>query len=217
MMTWWNSLNLTEQTFACIAIPATLILILQTIFLLFSSFGGDSHDFGTGHDTDFDSDGDMDHDLHIEHAHIEHSHEHGHNFHDAGLRVFTIRGFVTFFCIFGWTGLALMRNGVNSTISIVSSIVLGFIAMIFVAFVLVQFLKLQSNGAVNVDNAIGVSGNVYLTIPANRDGKGKVSAVVSGRYSEFDAVTDENNAIPTNSEVNVVGVTGNNMLVVVKK
>ena len=39
---WWNSLSLVSQIFACVAIPATLILLVQTflLFLLLALFIG---------------------------------------------------------------------------------------------------------------------------------------------------------------------------------
>lgn len=46
MVAWWNSLTGLEQAFAYLAIPATLILVIQTLLLL----------FGLGHDGDADVD-----------------------------------------------------------------------------------------------------------------------------------------------------------------
>ena len=39
---WWNSLSLVSQVFACVAIPATMILLIQTLLLF----------FGVGEDAD---------------------------------------------------------------------------------------------------------------------------------------------------------------------
>ena len=44
MMEWWNALPLIEQVFYIIAIPSTLILLLQTILLLFGVGGGHDAD-----------------------------------------------------------------------------------------------------------------------------------------------------------------------------
>ena len=44
MAAWWDSLGLVSQIFAAIAIPATLILLIQTILMLIgigSDHGGD--------------------------------------------------------------------------------------------------------------------------------------------------------------------------------
>ena len=55
MFAWWDSLSLISQIFACIAIPTTLVLIIQTI-LMFIGLDGD----GIG---DMDGDFSLDHDI----------------------------------------------------------------------------------------------------------------------------------------------------------
>lgn len=236
MMVWWNSLSNIEQIFACVAIPSTVLLLLQTILLLFSfggdnsadSHGGDAHGLDSGHDVhdghDFDSghdvhdghDFDSGHDVHGEHD-VHDGYAHSHHAHDSGLRIFTVRGFIAFFCIFGWAGLVFLRSGMPTLASVPIATMLGFISMALIAYIMAQFLKLQANGAADVRTAIGVTGTVYIPIPPKRNGVGKVSAVVSGRYSEYDAVTDEDKTLKTNTAVTIVGITGGNTLVVIKK
>ena len=43
MLEWWNSIGLVGQIYALIAIPSTLVLVIQTIMLIFG-FGGDDID-----------------------------------------------------------------------------------------------------------------------------------------------------------------------------
>ena len=74
--------------------------------------------------------------------------------------------------------------------------------------------KLQSNGAINIKNAIGKIGTVYLTIPPRRSGFGKVNVLVQERYAEYDAVTDGDEPIPTLAEIEVIGAVGADKLVV---
>ena len=50
---WWNSLGTAAQIFACVALPATLILLIQTI-LMFIGIGGESDGFGDGVDGNID-------------------------------------------------------------------------------------------------------------------------------------------------------------------
>ncbi len=60
MIEWWESLTLLQQIFTCMAVPATLILIIQSILLLFGiGFGGGDGDAGDI-SSDFDSDIDTD-------------------------------------------------------------------------------------------------------------------------------------------------------------
>ena len=59
---WWDSLGLVTQIFYCIAVPSTLILLIQTI-LMFIGFGEDAD--GAGDDIGGDvgddiGDGDID-------------------------------------------------------------------------------------------------------------------------------------------------------------
>ena len=41
---WWNALGLATQIFYCIAIPATLVLVIQTILMFFGLDDGDADD-----------------------------------------------------------------------------------------------------------------------------------------------------------------------------
>ena len=43
MIEWWNNMDLVGQIFALIAIPSTLVLVVQTVLLLFG-IGGDDID-----------------------------------------------------------------------------------------------------------------------------------------------------------------------------
>ena len=48
-------------------------------------------------------------------------------------------------------------------------------------------MKLQDDGTIDYRNALGLSGNVYITIPANRLEKGKVNLMLQGHYMELEA------------------------------
>ena len=191
MINWWNALSDLEQFFAVIAIPSTIILVIQTIISAFT-FGGDS---------DVDT---MDTDTSIELS-------------DISFRMFTVRGFIAFFSIFGWSGLVMLKNQVPVGVSIFLAVIFGMLSMALVAYAFILFMKLQSNGALNINNAIGISGTVYIPIPPNRKGRGKITILVSERLSEFDAVTDEDLQISSELAVTVVAVTGENTLVVISK
>ena len=46
MFEWWNSLGITMQVFYCIALPATLIIVIQTILLMIGiGHGGEGVEF----------------------------------------------------------------------------------------------------------------------------------------------------------------------------
>ncbi len=230
MVEWWNALTGLERCFAYVAIPATLVLAIQTVLLLIGLGNGDAGTDGISDGVDLDGDGipdidvggmegidldgdgipDMELDLDPDLPGREISS-------DGGLRVFTIRGLVAFFSVFRWCGLAMLRSGAGAAISCLTSLALGSAAMIILAAMMRAAMGLQSDGTLNLKNALGACGSVYLTIPAARRQKGKVSLLVQDRLGEFDAVTDDEQPIPTGSEVVVVGVSGKSTLVVCRK
>lgn len=222
MVNWWEALTTLERIFAFVACPAALVLIIQTI-LLIVGFGSDADadsDFDADADagTDFDGDSDFgadsdfdadtDHDVH--HDSMPHDH-------DAGLRVFTFRGFIAFFTIFGWGGLALMKLGSGAIVALIISIILGSLFMLLDAVIMRAVIKMQSDGTVDYRNAVGEVGSVYIPIPPNREGSGKITVIIQERLCECDAVTDENSKLKTGTDVVVTGLADSDTLIVETK
>lgn len=199
MAEWWISLGNAGQIFACIAIPATLILLLQTLLTLFG-LGSDNGDADT--DTDFDDADEAFHD---------------HDAFDGGLRVFTLRGFIAFFSIMGWVGMICCELEIGLALSIIISAASGFLMMIVIAALMKWLMGLQYDGTENIRAALGVSGTVYMRVPPSRSGKGKVNAIIQGKLSEKYAVTDEETMINYGEEITVVGISGEDTLIVRRK
>lgn len=198
MTEWWEALTAIQKGFALVAVPATLLLVLQTILLLVGLGQGDADV-----DVDTDSDGieldDPDTDV------------------DGGFHLFTVRGIVAFFAVMGWTGLALMKGGVETWISVLVSFVAGSIALVLMALAMRWFSRLQNDGTMDIRNALGVAGTVYITVPPARSERGKVNIVLQNQLGEFDAVTDEETPLKYGTEVVVIGISGTNTLVVKRK
>ena len=205
LIEWWNSLSLASQIFYCLAIPSTLLLLVQTV-MMFIGFGED------GIEDSLDSP-DVDTDSVFDDALDEIQDASGLD----GLRIFTIRGIIAFFVVFGWVGIALDSSDVNLLITIPVAFVCGALMMVFLAFLFNSVMKLRSDGNTDNRNALGTSGKVHLTIPANRSGEGKVHIMLQGSYVERNAVTDDNAPISTGSEVVVIGVSGQTDLIVKRK
>lgn len=209
MIEWWNSLGLTLQTFYCIAIPSTLVLLIQTILMF----------IGMDDDTDIDSDTiaddlpDVDEGVFGENEISDTVDTWG----LQGLKIFTVKGIISFFVVFGWSGIVLLGADVPVLITIPVATICGFGMMFLLAVLFKLVFKLRSDGNIDNKNAIGVSGKVYLTIPPSRTGEGKVYVMLQGSYVERAAVTDNEEAIPTGAEIVVVGVSGDASLVVRKK
>ena len=199
-------MSLAAQIFSCVAIPSTLLLVIQTVMMFFG-FGDNSDAPEVPEDTP-DIDGVFGEDIDSE---VDDPSGTG------GLRVFTVRGIIAFFVVFGWVGVAMESGGSPLYLTIPVATVSGIAIMLSLAFLFRAVMRLRNDG--NTDNryAIGVSGKVQLTIPPSRSGEGKVFVMLQGSYVERGAVTDETEAIPTGAEIVVVGVSGMTELVVRRK
>ena len=211
---WFTSMNLAGQIFTCIAVPTTLILLVQTIMM----FVGASAESGGGDDIpdelpDDVPDGEVPEGVFGENDITEPVDAAGVD----GFKIFTVRGVIAFLVVFGWTGVLMDNSNIHLAITIPVAAVCGFLMMVALAFMFRLAMKLKNDGNTDNRNAIGVSGKVHLTIPPQRSGEGKVHLMLQGSYIERDAVTDEIDAIPTGSEVIVVGISGQTTLIVKKK
>ena len=65
--------------------------------------------------------------------------------------------------------------------------------------------KLQDEGSVfNPYEALDEVGTVYMRIPANKQGTGKIQIKLQGSIKEIEAVTAESATIPTGTSIRVV-------------
>ena len=219
---WWNSLTGLQQLLACGALPATLLLLIQTILLLFG-VGGGGHDADHGElpaDSVSEPGGAPDAaapDSQLqdgvpdgEAADMGHDGAH----HLEGVRIFTIRGIVAFVAVGGWLGIAMVDLGLSGAWASVIAFFGGTLALLAVAWILKWSLSLQESGTLNPQNAIAHIGTVYITIPPKRSGSGKVNLTVQEQLVELDAVTDSEYPIKPNTQVQVVGLSGKTTLVV---
>ncbi len=185
MIDWWNGMDLIGQIYALIAIPATLVLVVQTVLLLFG-IGNDDFDVdgfdldgdGIG-DTPFDGGGD-------------------------GLVLFSLRGITAFAAVGGWSGLVMHSAGISVWVTIPLSIVFGFITMVAIAYIMKVSMKLQSSGNLNLGYAIGKVGTVYIPVPPNMSGSGKINLTIQERFVEIGAVTKCDRKLKTGESVRVV-------------
>lgn len=217
MFEWWNSLGITMQVFYCIALPATLIIVIQTILLMIGiGHGGEGVEFSDTSGIDGLDVPDMPADIPTDMpgAHAIDGCEHtaigdGSNPADFGtMQLFTLQGIMTFLCVFGWTGVICTSLGLHVAIAIIIALVLGFLAMLGVAKVLQLTRRLTQDGSLDVRRLLGEKGRVYIPIPANESGEGKVTIAAGERFIELSAVTDEQDTIPTGTQVRIIDVRG---------
>ncbi|MFC5282553.1 hypothetical protein [Pedobacter alpinus] len=188
MNNWWASLDTFDQTIWLITIPVTVIFVLQMIFTF---LGMDSNN-----DLDADFDGDM-------------SSEHG----QAPFQLFTFRNFTNFLLGFGWTVICFKNVIPNQGILILLGVIVGCALVAAVMYIFISMTKLSQQGNMDINNALNQTAEVYLTIPAKKTGLGKVHIQIQGTLREIDAIT-LGDKIPTGSQVKILSVTKNNLLLV---
>ena len=206
MVNWWNELSSLQQMFTYFAIPATLILIVQIILFIIGLSGGEG-DADVSH-SDIDSDG-LGADDSEPGGDITESSD------LAEVRLLTFRSIVAFFAVGGWTGVVLGGLDLSLPAVVLISLLAGWAALYFVTWSIRMALRLQHSGNIQIANAIGKVGEVYITIPAANKGYGKVNVIVQERFCEFEAATSADRDLKTGESVFVTGITEDNVLTVI--
>lgn len=194
MITWWNNMDIVGQIFALIAIPATLVLVVQTILVLVLG-DSDLHDgvdlTGNGEiDTPGDGGGD-------------------------GMALFSLRGIMAMASVGGWSGLVMHEAGVPLVVTILLACAFGFLALVAIAYIMKLSAKLEETGNLDLGYAIGKVGTVYLSIPPAMSGVGKINLTIQERFVEVNAMTTAERKLATGESVRVVSTNETGLLVVV--
>jgi len=186
--TWWSGLNFLAQVYWIIAIPGTVLFLIQ---LIMTFLGGDVDNPDIGHD-----------------AHFDH--------HDVGFHMhfFTIKNLIAFFTIFAWSGLACVYGELGTGLTVFISIFFGLVMMVIMATLFYFMSKLADSGTMDIANAIGQIGEVYVTIPKQKGGSGQVQVKVQGNLRTLDAMTEDSEDIKSRSIVEVVEIINQNLLLV---
>ena len=66
------------------------------------------------------------------------------------------------------------------------------------------FAALKDDGSVDIKNAVGTNGRVYLPIPPNREGTGQIQVVIQGREREVIALTDSDEELENRTRITVL-------------
>ena len=159
-----------------VALVSSLIFLIQTIMTFLG--GGDTD----GISADFD--GNLDHV-------------------DAPFQFFSFRNLINFLLGFGWTGVAFYQSISNQFLLIALAVVVGLV-MVFLFFLLIkQILKLSEDNTFNIQKAVNLNGEVYVPIPENMTGKGKIQLSVNGSFVELSAMTEHGEKLSTGTVVKV--------------
>ena len=171
----------------CIAIATSLTFIIQSI-LTFVGVGSDT-DLGGGIDTDLGGGMDMNSDF----------------VGDPSMNLFLG---------FSWTAILMHGKFRSEALVLLLAFFVGAVLVTVVMLMFKWLAGMQQSGNIDVyKSAVGCHGKVYLTIPGERKGTGKVQIVINESVREYDAVTDCD-TIATGAQIKVVEVIDSSTLLV---
>jgi hypothetical protein len=185
MNVWWHELSTLEQVFWCIALFASVI---QVLMFLTAIFGG-GHDF--------------DHDPTADGADAA-----------AGAQILSLRTLVAGAVGFGWAGVLALSSGAAPGTSIVLAVVCGVLFMLLIFGVMRLLFSMRADGTLDYRNAVGLTGRVYVTVPAHRGGAGQVEIMLQGRLIMAAAETDAPAPLAPQSPIRVSAAQSDNILIV---
>ncbi len=196
----------------CAAVGGT-VLVLQFIMALVG-LGGHGFDIDTSVDVPHDFGGD----FHLGDMHGGDIGEvHGGDIHDGDTAAHAAHGSTWFFGIlsfrtvvaalafFGLSGLAAESAEYSRPTVLFVALAAGAAALFAVYWMMRLLNTLKSEGTVRIQRSVGEHGNVYLRVPANRAGCGKIQFSLQNRTMEYLAVT-AGPELPTGAKVVVTGI-----------
>ncbi len=185
----WSQIDLMSQIYWLITAPATVVFIFLVVISIFGS------------DVDSDVPTEVDHPFNADSDGIP-------------FQFLSLKNIIGFFTMFGWSGLGFISLGLPGWQVILFSFICGFLMMLAMATLFYFMSKLAETGNMNIRNAIGRSGEVYLSIPPRRRGVGKVQITVQGTLETLDAITDDPEPISTLTLIQVVDIINDQLLLV---
>ncbi len=175
--------------FQICTIFGSVIMILQ-ILMTMLGMDGEAEDIG-----------DVGDDLEMGDEYID-----THNVSTQFFGIISFRSVIAALAFFGIGGLIGDSAGFPTIITLSFAIGMGFVVMVLVGWIIQTMMKLKSDGTVNIKNAIGTVGTVYLTIPPAKSGAGKVTLSIQNRTMEYEAVTQDEESIATGARVEVCDI-----------
>ena len=174
----FNNLDLLLRGFWLVAIPVTIIFLIQMVLTF---IGSDASD---GTSTDFDGDFDGG---------------------DAPFQLFSFRNLMNFLLGFSWTGISFYKIIPNQTVLILLAVAVGGLFVYFFFLIIRALMRLSEDNTFKLSETIGKTAEVYVPIPENKSGRGKITISVRGTMHELEAMT-AGARIPSNVMVKILSI-----------
>jgi len=172
---------------------------------------------GFGADTDLSDDlpHDIGHDFHADSSHAhgpdpelgDNAVGHG-NFSTWLFSVLSFKTITAALAFFGLAGCAANSAGMSSAAQVIIATTAGLGAMYGVHWIMKSLFRLSEDNTIRLDRSVGKEGTVYLTIPADRQGVGKVQFKLQNRLVDYPAITAHDEPLKTGAKIRIVAVVG---------
>jgi ABC-type transport system involved in cytochrome c biogenesis permease subunit len=184
MFEFLNHADIYLQTFWYIAIPVSMVFLFQAI-MTFAGMGMDM---------------DISDDFHLEDP-------------SGVVGYFTIRNGINFLLGFSWAGIIFHPTISNKFFLIIAAIAVGIVFLTLYFYLAEQVRKFEEDNTFNPTELVDKEAKVYLKIPANGLGYGKITVSHKGTSHELDAYA-ENVECATGATVIIKEINAENQIVV---
>tara|TARA_B100000212_G_scaffold78761_1_gene56081 strand:+ start:1494 stop:2081 length:588 start_codon:yes stop_codon:yes gene_type:complete len=130
---------------------------------------------------------------------------------DASFKALTFQGIMAFLMFFGLAGLYVTKSGGGPSPAILAGGAAGGLSMYATGKLFELFVNLQQDGTVELSEAIGAKGQVYLRI--GDEGVGQVTVEVNEAQRTFNAKSEDGTGIATGDFIEVVDTIGEVLVV----
>ena len=130
---------------------------------------------------------------------------------DASFKALTFQGIMAFLMFFGLAGLYVTKSGGGPSPAILAGGAAGGLSMYATGKLFELFVNLQQDGTVELSEAIGAKGQVYLRI--GDEGVGQVTVEVNEAQRTFNAKSEDGTGIATGDFIEVVDTIGEVLIV----
>ena len=161
MLEVFNNFDTLLKGFWMVAIPSSVIFIIQMILTFIGSDASDG--------TSADFDGDL-------------------NGGDTPFQLFSFRNLMNFLLGFSWTGISFYKIINNQLLLIALATVVGALFVYLFFLIIRALMKLSEDNTFKLSETIGKTAEVYIPIPEYKQGRGKVTISVRGTIHELSLI-----------------------------
>lgn len=132
---------------------------------------------------------------------------------DSSFPLLSFRNFTNFFLGFGWTAIGLEKVGLNRGIIMIASAFVGILFVFTVIFLFRLLSGIEPKNRIDIADVIHCKGKVYIAIPSNEKGEGKIQVTVLGVTRKYNAIT-KGKALKAQTPVIVTEILNDRLLLV---